>query len=171
MFSGVVSIRDQTRHEAAVRKPNIVVRKQHQGIQLAIGAATLSVAALVLFWCEPGAYTFYPVCAFHKITGLLCPGCGSLRALHQLLHGHFLTALRFNPLLVTGLPFMTCYIVLYGYRMRQDETPPVIRTKWWWVLLVIAVAFTVWRNIPGTAFSSLPDSAEVAHKTWKHLAS
>ena len=42
----------------------------------------------------------------YQLTGLACPGCGSLRALHQLTHGHFGEALRLNPMLVMALPFL-----------------------------------------------------------------
>ena len=35
---------------------------------------------------EPGSVSALPV---HALTGLYCPGCGTLRALHQLMHGTF----------------------------------------------------------------------------------
>ena len=67
--------------------------------------ATMSLVALaagVLFCFDPNRYPFYPLCFFHRATGLLCPGCGSLRALHQLLHGNLATAFHFNALLVSS---------------------------------------------------------------------
>src|SRR6059036_559562 len=72
---------------------------------VAAGTILLAVlAAGVLFCFDPSHYPFYPVCFFHKSTGLLCPGCGSLRAMHQLLHGHVAAAMHFNALLVLSLP-------------------------------------------------------------------
>ena len=73
---------------------------------LAVLALLGAVAGLVLFCFDPRQYPFYPVCFFHKTTGLLCPGCGALRAMHQLLHGHLATAFRFNPVLVVSLPIL-----------------------------------------------------------------
>src|ERR1039458_2298384 len=69
-------------------------------IVLAMAAA--GIAGLVFFF-NPAAYSFYPVCQFHRLTGLNCPGCGGTRALYALLHGHLATALRDNALLVGGL--------------------------------------------------------------------
>ena len=40
------------------------------------------------------------------VTGLLCPGCGTLRGLHQLLHGHLAAAFRLNPVMVLSLPLL-----------------------------------------------------------------
>src|SRR5258708_4223181 len=55
-------------------------------------------AGLILFFHNPSESQFYPVCLFHKLTGWHCPGCGSLRALFHLAHGHWATAFHFNPL-------------------------------------------------------------------------
>src|SRR5437660_122637 len=73
-------------------------------IAFATGIALASGAGLVLFMFDPVQYRFYPRCIFHQTTGLLCPGCGSLRALHQLLHGQVVAAVHFNALLVLGTP-------------------------------------------------------------------
>jgi hypothetical protein len=59
----------------------------------ALAAATL--LALALLWrFEPQGQIFFPRCTFHQVTGLLCPGCGGLRATHALLHGELLAAWR-----------------------------------------------------------------------------
>src|SRR5437867_510709 len=60
-------------------------------------------AVLVLFAFPPDRYPFYPRCQFHRLTGLNCPGCGSLRALHEVTHGHVVMAFRLNPLFVLAL--------------------------------------------------------------------
>ena len=59
-----------------------------------LGATALGLAALVFFF-NPATHHFYPVCQFHRLTGLNCPGCGMTRALFALLHGKFLD-LRFT---------------------------------------------------------------------------
>src|ERR1700761_7382729 len=64
-----------------------------------LAAATAGVAAGVYFF-NPSAYGFYPVCQFHQLTGLNCPGCGATRALYALLHGDILLALRDNALVL-----------------------------------------------------------------------
>ena len=92
----------------------------------------------------------------HRTTGLLCPGCGSLRALHQLLHGHWETAFRFNPLLVASLPF-AAWLAWTFLARKAKQQPFIIHLGWVWLLLGLAAAFTIWRNVPGLPLAGLPD--------------
>jgi hypothetical protein len=119
-------------------------RIQTVGLVAAGGVAVL--AGVILFCFDPAQYPFYPTCIFHRTTGLLCPGCGSLRALHQLLHGHLMTAFRFNPLLILALCSLAAGGVLY--RVRKEFlhwfTP-----RWLWVMGIVVVAVSIWRNLPG----------------------
>jgi Protein of unknown function (DUF2752) len=68
-----------------------------------LGALT---AALIVF--DPATTWWFPSCPFYAITGWLCPLCGSLRAVHALLHGAPLAALAFNPFTVVGLGTWIC---------------------------------------------------------------
>ncbi|PYL08505.1 MAG: hypothetical protein DME33_07035 [Verrucomicrobia bacterium] len=45
----------------------------------------------------------WPVCAFHQITGLPCITCGMTRCSVQFFHGHFLAAVKWNPLVFAAL--------------------------------------------------------------------
>jgi hypothetical protein len=60
----------------------------------------LAVGSTYLFIFEPGKSGFFLVCPFYALTGLACPGCGTTRGLHHLLHGDVITAFRFNPLMM-----------------------------------------------------------------------
>jgi hypothetical protein len=100
-------------------------------------SAAAGVSVLTLFLFDPAYYNFYPACYFHLITGLYCPGCGALRATHQLLHGHFVAAARLNLLLVLCVPAGALWSV------RS------IRPLWGWMLLASCVVFSVARNLPG----------------------
>lgn len=110
---------------------------------------TLFVAAIVLFMFNPVETRLYPTCWFYRSTGLLCPGCGSLRALHQLVHAHFLAAFRLNPLLMISLPFL---IALTWRRWRERHLPPRIcsTTSVWvvWLGFAVVLGFGVLRNLP-----------------------
>jgi len=59
-------------------------------------------AAAVLFAFDPATTWWFPSCPFRALTGWLCPLCGSLRALHALVHGAPRVALALNPLTTVG---------------------------------------------------------------------
>jgi hypothetical protein len=68
-------------------------------------AALLFIAfASVLFLFDPATAGFYPPCLFRTIFGFECPGCGSLRAGHQLLHGNLAAAWAQNRTIFVALP-------------------------------------------------------------------
>src|SRR5580693_9291812 len=49
--------------------------------------AAVAVGAVLLELFDPATSGIFPPCPFRYLTGWYCPGCGSLRAIHQLLHG------------------------------------------------------------------------------------
>jgi hypothetical protein len=113
---------------------------------ICLGVVCAAVSA-ALFAFDPGRLRILPVCPFHQVTGLWCPGCGTTRALHQLLHGNLTTAFRLNPLAILILP-------LVGYLVVRDDATGV-KPAWIWVLLGTVVAFGVFRNIPVYPFTLL----------------
>jgi hypothetical protein len=71
---------------------------------LVVGAMVVALGLAVVGWFEPRGQIFFPRCWLHEHTGLLCPGCGSTRALHALLHGDVASAWKLNPLAVLSVP-------------------------------------------------------------------
>jgi hypothetical protein len=125
------------------------------GVVLAITG--LVFLAAVLFYFDPERYRFYPVCVFHQATGLLCPGCGALRGMHQLLRGHIATAFRFNPLLFICLPATAAIAVRYFWaKGTKPQRPLAFPVHWVWLLAIGALALSVWRNLPGAPAAILP---------------
>jgi hypothetical protein len=61
---------------------------------------SVSVAAIGIACCDPATTWWMPSCPLYALTGLLCPLCGSLRAVHALLTGAPVAAFELNPLLV-----------------------------------------------------------------------
>jgi hypothetical protein len=121
------------------------------GLLLAVVAA--GIAATVFFF-NPSAHNFYPVCQFHRLTGLNCPGCGGTRALYALLLGHWATALRDNALLVGGLAAVAGRGLWFGAQKLRGQDGEFFRPQFLWPLLVVALVFTVLRNLPACAFLS-----------------
>lgn len=75
----------------------------------------------IYYWVDPSKTTLLP-CPFYYLTGFHCPGCGSQRAIHHLLHGEFQIAFWTNPLLILSLmlalPF--ALIKLASYLLEKD---------------------------------------------------
>jgi hypothetical protein len=109
---------------------------------------TLAVGATYLFIFEPGKSGFFPACPFRVLTGFTCPGCGSTRGLHRLLHGDVVAAFEFNPLMVLSLPFLLYALVRYttaavtGRPLKANR----LNAKYIWVLFVVIISFWVFRN-------------------------
>jgi len=114
----------------------------------------LIAGAAYLFFFEPGKSGFFPGCPFRALTGYTCPGCGTTRALHQLLHGNFLAAFELNALLVVVLPLLAIALFMYtssaisGRRMPSLTLPP----KYVWVLSAVVIAFWILRNTSAYPF-------------------
>ncbi len=105
--------------------------------------------AAVLYLFDPARFGFYPTCTFYRTTGWLCPGCGSLRAVHQLLHGHMWQALRLNLLFVVSLPFVAATAILWFMRKLQHQPCLiVIKPAWIWIGGGVILIFTIVRNLP-----------------------
>jgi hypothetical protein len=120
------------------------------------GAMALGIG-LVVFFFDPTKNHFYPICLFHKYTGLECPGCGATRALYALLHGNVPLALHDNALLVA---LILLSVVRGGWllveKIRGQEGPAFFSPRFLWPLLVAGVIFGVMRNLPWFSFLS-PD--------------
>lgn len=56
----------------------------------------VSIVALRPFWLAGAG--LLPQCPWHALTGFPCPGCGSTRAILDLLQGRFAAGFAFNPL-------------------------------------------------------------------------
>ena len=118
--------------------------------------AVLVGAAALLYAVNPAGSSLYPKCPFYWLTSLHCPGCGSLRAAHQLLHGHWAAAFRMNPLALVLVP-----LVIFTSAWRSAEQRLLGRqvrplsARWIWLLLAVMLIFTVLRNVPVYPFKLL----------------
>jgi hypothetical protein len=117
---------------------------------LAAGALLAGgLGALTLHAVDPAASRVYPTCALREITGLQCPGCGSLRAGHAWLHGRIGEAMRQNPLTALGAALVILVAwnearVAAGWPSRRID-PRLGR--WAWLVPAGLLAFTVLRNL------------------------
>jgi hypothetical protein len=88
--------------------------------------------------------SIFPICPFRLLTGLNCPGCGALRMIHDVLHGHLAAAINDNIVLLVGIPLLAGWIVLRRRGGKLPLTLPVAAA-----VMITLVAWTVVRNLPG----------------------
>jgi hypothetical protein len=113
-------------------------------------------AAAALATVDPNESGHYPGCPFLAVTGYYCPGCGTLRAVHDGLHGDLHGALARNPLTVVLAPLVLLAWVCWGLRLAGYDAPHPTRLPvgWIWALLGVVLAYWVLRNVPGWSWLS-----------------
>ena len=114
-------------------------------------------ATAVLAVGDPNT-THIPLCPFRAVTGLDCPFCGSLRAVHSLAHLDVASAASHNLLLTLAAPalvvgWLAWLAASLGHRLRWP--PPLPRplpraaaVAFWTVVVLFGVA----RNLPAMAW-------------------
>ena len=112
-----------------------------------VGVAVAAVCA-VYFVVDPAVSRVVPKCLFHQLTGWQCPGCGSQRMLHALLHGDIAAAWHHNAVLLLLLPLLASLLWLELNRTRHPRlymrvhSVPVALTA-----VSLLVAWWIFRNI------------------------
>ena len=120
----------------------------------AVAAAAATVTAY-LAAVDPNQPGHYPTCPFLALTGWWCPGCGSLRTVHDLAHLDLAGALARNPFTVLAVPFLLLSWGLWLERTVTGRVPRRMAPAWSLHLLLGAiVAFWVLRNVPGWTWLS-----------------
>ena len=117
-------------------------------------SAAVAATAVALYALDPATSAIFPSCPLRAWTGWLCPGCGTLRAMHALLHGSLSAALQANALATVAA---LCAAVAWLHDRARPAAAP-------WLLsmshagfsaagVALALAFGALRNISMTPFS------------------
>ncbi len=135
-------------------------------------AGVLAAATGYLAAVDPARPGHYPGCPFFALTGKYCPGCGGLRAVHDLTHGDVLAALSSNAVVTLAVPVAVVLWFQWVLRLAApDDRPPIPQRDrsdtpgpdpkvpipsgirvWGPVGLAIGlILFGVLRNLPGFA--------------------
>tara|TARA_R110002020_G_scaffold315492_1_gene530663 strand:- start:579 stop:971 length:393 start_codon:yes stop_codon:yes gene_type:complete len=117
-----------------------------------IGFALLGLGLLVFYKTyNPEVHSYFPKCPFLSLTGLQCPGCGSQRAVHHLLNGHFVNAFKQNALLLLAMPYVLLGLFL-EFKKPLSKKLLNIRKRFFgsiaiWCILGIIFTFWIFRNL------------------------
>ncbi len=129
----------------------------NRGWQIAAVFSLLLAGGALLYLVNPATAGFLPPCPFRWLTGLHCPGCGTTRGLHQILHGNLAAAFRLNSLMVISIPFLA----FHGLERARVSRglPPLVRRRLparaIYAIFVIVVLYGVLRNLEAYPFCLL----------------
>lgn len=116
--------------------------------KIIVAATALVVVAALYYIFNPATSVWAPKCMFKMMTGYECPGCGSQRLLHSLLHGDIASAWRANAYLLCISPLLLLMVFAAMQRVRYPRlyaavnSLPVIA-----VVCISLVAWTIIRNL------------------------
>lgn len=115
--------------------------------------ALVVLLVLLFYFLNPENHQFFPQCPIYKMSGLYCSGCGSQRALHDLLHLDFKGAFGHNLLII---PSLLVLLIDVGQRFYNPKKSSLLQTKGVaWGFLIVIVLFMVLRNIDAYPFTLL----------------
>ncbi|MFO7627182.1 MAG: DUF2752 domain-containing protein [Candidatus Fermentibacteraceae bacterium] len=114
------------------------MRKPQKAL-LAAGGVLVAAGAVFLARHDPESWNVPLFCPFHAITGFLCPGCGSLRAIHDLLNLRVADAFRHNSLSSALLILAPVALLLRGLLRRSP--------LWGAGFTLVMTAFWIMRNL------------------------
>lgn len=118
-------------------------------ILIFIIVAVAVIAAAIYFFYDPNSPgNLFPRCTFLMLTGYKCPGCGSQRAIHSLLHGDLLQAFKYNAALIVAVPLVGIYLLTEWKRDAWPKLYSVLNSSTTCIIILNAlVAWWVLRNI------------------------
>ena len=123
---------------------------------LLVGGFTLAATAYIAA-VDPNHPGHYLVCPLLELTGLYCPACGGLRAVHDLTHLDLAGAWSMNPLFVLVAPLAVLAWARWLARACGSRRWPVTaassrRSSWAAAAaLGVVLVYAVLRNLPALA--------------------
>ncbi len=113
--------------------------------------------ALLFYLLDPAENQLFPKCIFHSVTGYHCPGCGSQRAIHSLLHFDLAGVVSNNFLFI---PAMLLIVYHYAHpllnKLLHWKLPNILYRKITpLIILGLIILFWILRNLPFYPFTIL----------------
>jgi hypothetical protein len=119
-------------------------------LPIAVILLLLIAGSVIYFRYNPAGSPLFPKCPFLMMTGLKCPGCGSQRAIHALLHLDFRSACSHNAMLVISLPYVILLLAARGIRIfapRPALSSRLQRPQVIWSYFALLILFWITRNV------------------------
>lgn len=124
------------------------MRSTNVSIKKILVISAFIVAGILLFVFNPEKNAIFPKCPFLMLTGLKCPGCGSQRAIHSILHLDFVAAFKYNAMLVMMLPVVGIYVYSEIRRTKNPEQYAKLnKVIYIWIIFALFILWWILRNI------------------------
>ena len=115
---------------------------------ITVAIALLLVFGLIYYALDPASSSAFPRCTFLTLTGYKCPGCGSQRAIHALLHGDIVGAFKYNALLLVSIPWIALCLYAETQRVRNPRRYARLHSgALIWLFLAAVLMWWLLRNI------------------------
>jgi len=113
--------------------------------------------ALFYYYVNPNKANFLLKCPLYATTGIYCPGCGSQRATHALLHLNFIEMFKQNLLFFFAILLLLYHLIIYlaNKIFKKNWNSILNYRKTPIIILFIVIIFWVLRNLPWEPFSLL----------------
>lgn len=117
----------------------------------------LSILGYLYFRYDPINNLLFPKCPLLQTTGIYCPGCGSQRATHALLHFDLINVFKINLLFLPTILLVMYHvgIQIINKILNTHYTSILDHSKAPVVTLVVVILFWILRNLPYFPFSYL----------------
>lgn len=119
-----------------------------RSVKIWIIVVLLIVVAVFYFSINPATSKYMPRCVFLVVTGYKCPGCGSQRVIHSVLHGDFVAAFRYNAFFMVAIPLIILYLLNDYTKLIPGKVGEVITHHY--TIAAIAIVVVLWwvlRNV------------------------
>lgn len=102
------------------------------------------LVCVLYYFVNPSIDSFPVQCVWHLLTGTSCPSCGTQRALHALMHGHFAQAFTYNYFFVISVPYfiMVVLVTWYNFNHVFDRIRKIVFHRI--TLVVYIVLYFLW---------------------------
>ncbi|MDX1766862.1 MAG: DUF2752 domain-containing protein [Arenibacter troitsensis] len=122
-------------------------RKKILGV-IVFGVVFFGILLLYFFYNPSNSY-YFPQCPFFTATGYYCTGCGSQRALHDLLHLDIMGVAKHNLLFIPAFLLIAYHWIRSYTPLKNKKSFPdiIYHPKTPIVLFILISLFTILRNI------------------------
>lgn len=116
-----------------------VFTKRHQNLLL----GTFALLAAVIVFSILAQFGIGIPCLFHRLTGLLCPGCGNSRAALALLRLDFAAAFGYNPLFLLEF-FYILWVLLHCVKNYLQGRSFAYKPLFPWLDRIVLALILLW---------------------------